>query len=98
MSLPISGVSPFQAIQPIELGDKGTAGTSFQQILQSTIQSVENSGSNADGMVQDFLSGGSQDLHTAALATESADLNFEEFLQVRNKVVSAYEEIMKMQV
>lgn len=100
MSLPISGVSPFQAIQPIELGDQGTAtaATSFQQVLQSTIQNVENSASNANGLVQDFLSGGSQDLHTAALATESADLNFEEFLQVRNKVVSAYEEIMKMQV
>jgi flagellar hook-basal body complex protein FliE len=98
MSLPISGVAPFQPIQPVETGNNNTAGTSFQQILQSTIQNVENSASNADGMVQDFLSGGSQDLHTAILASQSADLNFEEFLQVRNKVVSAYEEIMKMQV
>lgn len=98
MSLPISGVSPFQSIQPIEVGDKGTSGTSFQQVLQSTIQNVESSSNNADTMVQDFLSGGTQDLHTAAIAMQSADLNFEEFLQVRNKVVSAYEEIMKMQV
>ena len=98
MSLPISGTAPLQAIEPIETGQKNTAGVSFQQILQSTIQNVESSGNNADGMVQDFLAGGSQDLHTAILAGQSADLNFEEFLQVRNKVVSAYEEIMKMQV
>jgi flagellar hook-basal body complex protein FliE len=32
------------------------------------------------------------------LATQNADLNFEMFMQVRNKVVSAYEEIMRMQV
>jgi flagellar hook-basal body complex protein FliE len=100
MSLPISGTSPLQPIQPIDIGESatGTGAGSFQQILQSTIQNVESSGSNADGMVQDFLSGGSQDLHTAILATQSSDLNFEEFLQVRNKVVSAYEEIMKMQI
>lgn len=100
MSLPISGTSTIQPIQPIDIGEKTTAAGagSFQQILRSAIQSVEGSASNAEGMVQDFLSGGSQDLHTAALATQSADLNFEEFLQVRNKVVSAYEEIMKMQV
>lgn len=98
MASPISGVSPLQSIQPIAVGNKATAGSSFQQVLQSTIQNVENSGNNADAMVQDFLSGGSQDLHSAVLATQSADLNFDEFLQVRNKVVSAYEEIMKMQI
>ena len=45
------------------------------------------------------LSGGtSQELHSTILATQNADLNFQMFMQVRNKVVSAYEEIMKMQV
>ena len=62
------------------------------------------SGSGAPGWVaivkemQNYLSGGPQELHSAILATQSAGLDFEMFLQVRNKVVSAYEEIMRMQV
>ncbi len=39
-----------------------------------------------------------KDVHTAVLATQRADLSFELFMQVRNKVVSAYQELMRMQV
>ena len=98
MSLPISGHLPIRPIQPIEVGGQNASGASFQTILQSAIHGVENSSPFAENQVQDFLSGNSQDLHTAVLATQSAQLNFEEFLQVRNKVVSAYEEVMKMQL
>jgi flagellar hook-basal body complex protein FliE len=49
--------------------------------------------------VQKFLSGdGSEDIHTTVLATQRAELAFEMFQQVRNKVVSAYQEIMRMQM
>ncbi len=37
-----------------------------------------------------------EDLHTTILATQRAELEFQMFMQVRNKVVSAYQEIMKM--
>ena len=52
----------------------------------------------AAATVESFLSGEGEDLHTVALATQRADLAFEMFQQVRNKVVSAYQEIMKMQM
>jgi flagellar hook-basal body complex protein FliE len=98
MPLPVSAHLPIRPIQPIEVGGQNASAASFQTILQSAIRNVENSSAAAENQVRDFLSGNSQDLHTAALATQSAQLNLEEFLQVRNKVVSAYEEIMKMQV
>lgn len=98
MSLPISSNLPIRPIQPIEVGGQNASAGSFQTILQSAIHNVENSSAVAANQVQDFLSGNSQDLHTAVLATQNAQLNLDEFLQVRNKVVSAYEEIMKMQL
>ena len=52
----------------------------------------------ATATVEKFLSGDGEDLHTVALATQEADLAFEMFQQVRNKVVNAYQEIMKMQM
>jgi flagellar hook-basal body complex protein FliE len=74
------------------------AGGSFQNLLSSAIQHVEASNASAASAVQGYLAGGPQELHSTILAAQSAELDFEMFLQVRNKVVSAYEEIMRMQV
>jgi flagellar hook-basal body complex protein FliE len=74
------------------------AGGSFQSALQNAIQSVETSSAQAGAAASDYLAGGNQEIHSMVLASQNADLNFEMFLQVRNKVVAAYEEIMRMQV
>ena len=74
------------------------AGTSFKDILSSAIHEVESSRNNAAQSVQQFLSGNGDDLHSTILATQRADLEFQMFMQVRNKVVSAYQEIMKLQM
>ena len=44
------------------------------------------------------MSGESQDLHTTVIAMQKADLSFQMMMQVRNKIVQAYQEIMRMQV
>lgn len=67
-------------------------------MLQSAIQGVERSAGASDAAVQQFVSGSTPELHSPVLATQNAELDLEMFLQMRNKVVSAYEEIMKMQV
>jgi flagellar hook-basal body complex protein FliE len=48
--------------------------------------------------VNRFLSGEGEELHKVALATQQADLSFQLFMQVRNKVVTAYNQVMQMQV
>jgi len=67
-------------------------------MLQNAIQSVEAPGNAAGQAIQNMLSGGSEELHTVALAVQRADLTFDLAMQVRNKVISAYQEIMKMQL
>jgi flagellar hook-basal body complex protein FliE len=71
---------------------------SFQNAFQAAIGHVEHANAVADGAVQKFVSGEDQELHSTILATQNAELQFEMLMQVRNKVVSAYEEIMKMQL
>ncbi|HZT30552.1 MAG TPA: flagellar hook-basal body complex protein FliE [Bryobacteraceae bacterium] len=68
----------------------------FQSILEGAIQGVENLRTDAARAVESFLSGETEELHTAALATQRAELALELGLQVRNKVVQAYQEIMRM--
>jgi flagellar hook-basal body complex protein FliE len=70
----------------------------FQQALQSAIGTVEGLNKDAGTAVNNFLSGKNEDLHTTVLATQQAEMAFQLGLQVRNKVVSAYQEIMKMQL
>jgi flagellar hook-basal body complex protein FliE len=101
---PISPITAPSLAAPL-LASAGTAtagaasaGASFQNVLQSAIQNVEASNASAASAVQGYLAGGPQELHSTILAAQSAELDFEMFLQVRNKVVSAYEEIMRMQV
>ena len=98
-------ISPIQpsSIQPIgrpiEIGGSAPAGGSeFKNILQGAIDQVELAHNNATQSVQDFLSGEGEDLHSTVLAVQRAGLEFDMLMQVRNKVVSAYQEVMRMQM
>ena len=92
--LPISGISLPQAVRPA--GQSGGGG--FQDVLSSAIKNVEAAGQDASASVERFLSGEGEELHTTILATQQAELSLDLFLQARNKVISAYQEIMRMQV
>jgi flagellar hook-basal body complex protein FliE len=76
----------------------GGAAPSFREIIGSAINQVDASQNSAAAKVDQFLSGEGDDLHSTILAGQRADLEFQMFMQVRNKVVSAYQEVMKMQL
>ncbi len=100
MSFPITSIHAPLPIQPIQLNAPAAAaaGGDFKNVLHSAIQQVESSRTKASNAIQSYLSGENQELHSTILATQTADLQFDMFMQVRNKVVGAYQEIMKMQV
>lgn len=75
-----------------------TGGEAFHSVFADAVQKVENYQQNAAASVNRFLSGEDEELHTVALNSQHADLSFQLFMQVRNKIVSAYQEVMRMQV
>jgi flagellar hook-basal body complex protein FliE len=93
--LPISGAPAPDSIQP---AGKPASGGAFADVFTSALQDVEAFGQNATESAQRFLSGEGEELHTTIMAAQRAELAFDMFLQVRNKVVSAYQEIMRMQM
>jgi len=100
MSIPIAPITSIrvpEAVQPVTQSGPGGV---FKSMLDAAIQHVETNSSqtNAGQSVDKFLSGESEELHSTALAVQRAELEFELFLQVRNKVVQAYQEIMRMQM
>jgi flagellar hook-basal body complex protein FliE len=97
--VPIANVSPLTLPQltPPSSAAAGQPGE-FQKVLTGAISQVESLNNNAADSVQKFLRGDNEELHTTILATQKAELAFQLGLQVRNKVVDAYQEIMKMQM
>jgi flagellar hook-basal body complex protein FliE len=103
--VPIQSV-PIQSIDPqsIRMPGSGAAspsaetGSMFQGMFQTAVNTVEGMQAKADSTVQSFLSGENEDVHSSVLAVQQASLSFSLFQQVRNRVVSAYQEVMKMQV
>jgi flagellar hook-basal body complex protein FliE len=95
-------IAPINSIPSIPLPDRITRTPSqpgaFQSILNESVQAVEQTRSTAGASVDRFLSGEGEELHHVAMAAQKAELSFELFMQVRNKVVSAYQEVMRMQV
>lgn len=74
------------------------AGTRFGDMLKDAISSVNDLQKTSDMEIRNIMTGESEDLHTAVIAMQKADLSFQMMMQVRNKIVTAYQEVMRMQV
>ena len=92
----IPAIEPLPSVKPP--GISGSTPTSFADLISSGIGTVEQATQNATHAADQFLSGQNEDLHTVAIAEQKAEVTSELFLQLRNKAVSAYQEIMKMQL
>jgi flagellar hook-basal body complex protein FliE len=98
MTAPISNITPISMPNaPAISGATGQPGE-FQNILSGAINGIQSAQHDAADSVQKFLTGENEELHTTVLATQRAELAFELGMQVRNKVVDAYQEVMRMQM
>jgi len=75
-----------------------SGGESFGKILENTISEVNRLQNESEEQIKKLMTGEVQDVHTALIAVQKADLSFQMMMQVRNKIVQAYEEIMRMPV
>ena len=70
----------------------------FSEALRHAVSDVDKQQQLADKAIQNVQTGQNGSLHEAMIALEKADISFRTMLQVRNKVLEAYQEIMRMQV
>ena len=70
----------------------------FESIFRQAVNQVEAFQQDSQTKINRFLNGENEDVHQVVLATQRAQLSFDLFMQVRNKVVSAYQEAMRMQM
>ncbi len=82
----------------VQLDVSKPAGTpsEFMQTVRHAIDQVQELQGEAEQQVTQMLHGNGQDVHSAMIAVQKADLSFQLMMQVRNKIVAAYQEIARM--
>ncbi|WP_431799391.1 flagellar hook-basal body complex protein FliE [Halobacillus andaensis] len=90
-------------IQPPEhtstkLGSPAEAHSQFSAHLKDAIENVNQTNKTSDEMTQGLANGEVDDLHEVMIASEKASITTQTSVEIRNKVVDAYKEIMRMQV
>ena len=70
----------------------------FGEVLKDSLKQVNHLQHEADRAIQDLATGGPTTLHDTMLTIEKAELSFKLMMQVRNKIVEAYQEVLRMQV
>ena len=92
-SIGISGTK-----SPAGIGSASEGSQSFADTLKEAISNVNQLQKSADKASQDLATGRTDNVADVMIASEKADIALRMMVQVRNKVIDAYNEILKMQV
>jgi flagellar hook-basal body complex protein FliE len=90
----IGTIGPLPKLQPTDATDEGGG---FTGVLKNALQQVNQLNGGAEQQIGTLLNGGNTDMSSVMIAVEKADVAFQLMMQVRNKIVSAYQDIEKMQ-
>lgn len=88
-----TGTNPTSPSVPAIAGGEG----GFGATLKNAVNQVNDLSDASDQKVTELLQGDRQDIHNVMIAVEKADIAFQLMMQVRNKIVNAYQEVSKLQ-
>ncbi len=96
----LKGLQGVGATKPAQSNpaDGAEGGANFADTLSESLQKVNDLQKQADTAIEDFATGKTGNIHETMIAVGKADLAFRLTMQVRNKIVEAYQEVMRMQV
>ncbi len=75
---------------------KQVSGNSFDDVINEALSKVSAVQNDVDQAVSELAKGG--DITSAILAVEKADMSFQLMVEIRNKLINTYEEVMRMSV
>lgn len=81
-----------------QIGGASETGQSFAATLKDAVNQVNAAQKDSDVKMQELATGKSQNIHETMIAAEKADIALRLMVQVRNKMIEAYQEMMRMQV
>ncbi len=97
----IQSISTNPILNNINLGNNNTeevSSTSFSTVLSDAINKVNDAEINANNKIEALIKGEDVEMHDVMLAMQESSLSLQALIEVRNKVVEAYQEISKLQL
>lgn len=98
MSMEITGITTSMPLRPADTSAVSTAKDGFADIIKSTIDQVNQAQNTGETAIQQLNTGSAESLHEVMIAVEEADISLKMLVQMRNKALQAYEEVMRMQI
>lgn len=93
-----TGVQPLTYGHPAQTARPVVQAPSFGEMLKNTLTEVNREQTSADEAVKNLATGKDKDIHHTMIEMEKASVSLNLMMQVRNKVIDAYQEIMRMSV
>jgi flagellar hook-basal body complex protein FliE len=93
----LAGIAGADLTRPT-IGTTKTEGPAFADVLKGAIQDVNRMQADADEAIKGVQLGEDIDIHDAMLALNKADTSFKLLMEVRNKLLKAYDEVMRTQL
>lgn len=94
----ISSVNGNILTTPIKTTDEAASVVSFKDLLMDALYDVSALEQESDQITEDFIAGKTDSIHDVLIASTKAELSQALVIEVRNKVLEAYQELMRMQV
>lgn len=91
----LENLSPSSSPQPLA---PTQSSASFQNLLGDFVNEVSDKQTSANDAVNGLLSGKNVSLHQAVISMEEANVSFQLMVEVRNKLLDSYQELMRMQL
>lgn len=85
-------------VRSVQPGAEAASGRAFSDFLTDMVREVNAKQAGAGEAVQGVLAGENVPLHQAMIAVEEASVSFQLMVEVRNKLVESYQELMRMQI
>jgi flagellar hook-basal body complex protein FliE len=95
-----SGIQPVSSLPASSPGDGGAAksGGGFGDLLRSVLDDANRAQVESDRALESLSRGEGTDVHDVMLALTRADLSFRLLVEVRDRLVEAYQEVQRMQI
>ncbi len=94
----ISSINNIMTTTPVKTVNETNGTIDFKELLMEALQNVNSLEQEASKMTEDFIAGKTDNIHSVMISAEKASVSLDFVMEVRNKVLEAYQEIMRMQV
>ncbi len=94
----ISGSKALDLLTSASSSSSSGSSLDFTEIMNKAMEQVNTLTNQSTAQENTLLTGEAQDIHSVVIAAEKADIALQMTLQVRNKVLDAYQEMMRMQI